>query len=174
MASTKEILALDKLARALEGYTEAARSQAGKELRKEALALEQAHGGAKRLDEAERILAGARGQAEQIIKAAMVEVENKQADFDVSLAKQRAALAQYKAELEARSSANAELAAAMDQRDKALATREARSAEREKAITARENALSVAEAKLATSQAAVKAREDAIAERESRIRAAMA
>ena len=173
MTNAREILSLDRLARAFEDYTEAAKSDAGKELRKEALALQQSLGGASRLAQADEILDGARLEAQQIINAAGAEIEKRRSAFDTEMARKSAELAGRKTELDARSGKLDGVSNAILEREQAVANRENDSKARERAVTVREADAKEEELRLANAASALAVREKAVSDRETRIRAAI-
>lgn len=138
MANTAQVLALGKLATAFEDFTKAAKSDAAKELRKECEALEAAHGGAKKLAQADKAIADARAEAEGILAAARHEADGIKHDAIDEINDR-------KGDLDLRDAALGGKIETNDSREQRLTKDEAAVKDREVSATAREQAVKVLE-----------------------------
>ena len=174
MLNNKDIRAMDRYSAAFEEFTKATNSQAGREMRKERLALEAAHGGVATLKKAAMHLSDAESLSEKIVKDARVKAEEfmAQAGKDDSVVKEH--LRRTQVSLEAEKDVLGEERQRLMAETSDLKACDSQAEKLAKELAGRETKLMAGESELEAAKAAVTKRETALDVRERRIREAIA
>lgn len=150
--SNREIIALERQARAQEALAKAIKTDAGKAFSKERELIEKAQGGKKKLAQAEKVLAAAESRAAEIVAEAQVNaaavarltqeeidaVQHRLADEEQRLKAVEASQAARTGTLNDREIELQQVAEALKERETAVEARESETLRRESKVTARE------------------------------------